>query len=370
MRRRRLPVKRGTTSLAAREQSTDFKYLEQVVTIQFPVQAAREYLQRSMANRVTYRLVEAERGESVGMVRAVEIRHENSGQRTLIHGQRVLANGQPASFFVPDHLVRVVPKVDGAGATSRSLGQGDEIVLHVPVRGYLRFLPEIYHGEGPVQSRELSRTRDTALQRWGGGLPEEAYRVLEVNEDPLRRFLFLFQHQMTTVTDKIDHIVDLTDPMACEPKFLPWLASWVGFELDESLPINQQRELVKRAIRLYRTRGTRGGIEEMIRVLTSAPVRVREREMPRAMVLGKNTVIGGRDIVERYERDEPPGCYLFDPIKRKKTSFFVLVLEPRERFMTRFGERAAPALRRIVQVVSQERPTHVAFTVEFDARRR
>ncbi len=370
MRRRRLPSKRGTTSLAEREQTTDLRYLEQVVTIQFPVQAAREYLQRNMGNHVTYRLVEAERGEAVGMVRAVEIRHENSGQRTVIHGQRVLANGQPASFFVPDHLVRIEPRVDGAAASSRSLSRGDEIVLHVPVRGYLRFLPELYHGEGPVQSRELTRARDTAIARWGGGLPEEAHHVVEVDEDPLRRFLFLFQHLMTTVTDKIDHMVDLTDPMTCEPKFLPWLASWVGFELDESLPIHQQRELVRRAIRLYRTRGTRNGIEEMVRVLTSAPVRVREREMPNPAVLGRCLIIGGRDVVERFQRNEPPGCYLMDPSKRRPTSFFKLVLEPRERFMNRFGERAAPVLRRIVQVVSQERPTHVAFTIEFDARRR
>lgn len=370
MRRRRLPTRRGTTSLVMREQTTDLRYLEQVVTIQFPIMAAKEYLQRNMANRVGFRLVEAERGEAVGMVRAVEIRHENSGQRTIIHGQRVLANGQPASFFVPDHLVRIEPRVEGAASQSRSLGRGDEIVLHVPVRGYLRFLPEIYHGEGPVQSRELTRIRDTALARWGGGLPEQAYRIIEVDEDPMRRFLFIFQHLMTSITDKIDHIVDLTDPMMCEAKFLPWLASWVGFELDESLPIHQQRELVRRAIRLYRTRGTRNGIEEMVRVLTSAPVRVREREMPDAVVLGNCRIIGGRDIVERYQRDEPPGCYLFEPHMRKKTSFFKLVLEPRDRFMNRFGERAAPVLRRIVQVVSQERPTHVAFTIEFDARRR
>jgi len=370
VRRRRLPSRRGTTALATQEQTTDLRFLEQVVMIQFPVQAAREYLRRNMANHITFHLIEAERGEAVGVVRAVEIRHENSGRSTLIHGQRVLANGQPASFYVPDHLVRVVTRVDGEAARSRTLSKGDRIVLHVPVRGYLRYLPELYHGEGPVQSREITRVRETALARWGGGLPEEAHRVIEVNEDPLRRFLFLLQHMMSTLTDKIDHIVDLTDPMACEPKFLPWLASWVGFELDESLPIHQQRELVRRAIRLYRTRGTRNGIEEMIRVLTSAPVRVREREMPDAVVLGTNRIIGGRDIVERYERSDPPGCYLFEPHLRKKTSFFKLVLEPRERFMNRFGERAAPVLRRIVQVVSQERPTHIAFTVEFDARRR
>lgn len=369
MRRRRLPSRRGGTSLVKREASTDFRYLEQVVTIQFPIRAAREYLQRSMGNRVSYRMVEAQRGEAVGMVRAVEIRHENSGERTVIHGERVLANGESASFFVPDHLVRIVPRVHGAASHSRSLRMGDEVVLHVPVRGYLRFLPAIYQGESPVETREIVRVRENALQRWGGALPDEAHQVIEVNEDPIRRFLFLFQHLMTTLTDKIDSIVDLTDPMACEPRFLPWLASWVGFELDESLPLHQQRELVRRAIRLYRTRGTRGGIEEMVRVLTSAPVRVREREMPRAAVLGRCTIIGGRDVVERFQRDEPLGCYLMEPSQRKTTSFFTLVLEPRDRFRNRFGERAAPVLRRIVQVVGQERPTHVAFTIQFDARR-
>jgi hypothetical protein len=74
--------------------------------------------------------------------------------------------------------------------------------------------------------------------------------------------------------------------------------------------------------------------------------------------------------VERYQLDEPPGHYLMEPSERRRTSFFTLVLEPRERFKNRFGERAAPVLRRIVQVVSQERPTHVMFTIEFDARRR
>ena len=37
------------------------------------------------------------------------------------------------------------------------LHQGDEIILHVPVRGYLRYIPAIYQGEGPVESREVLR---------------------------------------------------------------------------------------------------------------------------------------------------------------------------------------------------------------------
>ncbi len=276
MRRRRLPIKRAANhALELRSPTSDLLYLEQVVSIQFPVRAAHTYLQRNMANRITYRLVEAQRGESVGCVRQVEVFHANSGERTFIRGERVLANGEPASFYVPDHLVQIRARVEGAAARSKNLSREDEVVLHVPVRGYLRYLPAIFQGEGPVSSREVVRARDAQLQRWRGHevADETAYEV-DVDEDPLRRFLFLFQHVMTTVSDRIDHLVDLTDPLACEPKFLPWLASWVGFELDESLPVHQQRELVRRAIRLMRTRGTRLGIEEMVRVLTSAPVRV------------------------------------------------------------------------------------------------
>ena len=112
MRRRRLPARRGAeTSLIKREATTDLRHLEQVVTIHFPVRAARTYLGRNLGNQVSYRLVEARRGEQVGMVRTVEIRHANGGEQTFIHCDRVLANGEPASFFVPDHLVKLVASV-------------------------------------------------------------------------------------------------------------------------------------------------------------------------------------------------------------------------------------------------------------------
>ena len=371
MRRRRLPSRRTrrSTSLALAEASSDFKYLEQVVSIGYSLRSAKTYLSRNMGNKVGFRLVEARRGETVGSVREVEVRHANSGERTWVRGDRLLANGRPASFFVPDHLVTVRPRLEGAAEQSENLGIGDEVVLHVPVRGYLRFLPEIFQGEGPVRAREATQTRSTDLQRWRGQDLGEVHAVdVARDEDPLRRFLFIFQHMMSTITDRIDRLPDLTDPLSCESKFLPWLASWVGFQLDESLPVHQQRELVRRAILLMRTRGTRAGIEEMVRVLTSAPVRVEERIKPTPTVLGKATIIGGRNVVERYHRAEPLGVYLMDP-QRSKTSFFTLRLEPRERFRQRFGERAAQVLRRIVNVVSQERPVHVAFVIRFDDRR-
>lgn len=370
MRRRRLPSRRRATSLAVRESSTDLKYLEEIVTIQFPIAAARSYLTRSLGNPIRFQLCEVQRGETVGVVREIEVRHANGGDVTWIRGERVLANGEPASFFVPDHLVRVRPIVEGAGAQNRSLSLQDEVVLHVPVRGYLRYLPGLYQGGGPVSSQELVRAADAQWRRWGSTRTDRIAREMDVDGDPMRRFLFIFQHVMTSLTDKIDRIVDLCDPLLCDPRFLPWLASWVSFELDESLPVHQQRELVRRAIRLYRTRGTRRGIEDMIRVLTAAPVRIMERQRPAPVVLGKNSIVGGRDVVHRYIKNEPPGAYLVDPYQRTSTSFFALVLESRTRFETRFGERGPAVLRRIVHVVSQEKPSHIAFTVHFDSSSR
>ena len=372
-RRRRTPVRKGgegvKSTFALAKVHSDLRYVEQLVTIPFPLHAARSYLQRYIGNVIEWKLVEVRRGESVGIVREVEIQHA-TGERTRVTGERRLANGSPASFYVPDHLVTTVASVVGAASQGRPLHQADRVILHVPVRGYLRFLPQIFQGEGPVQSRMLTRARDAQLQRWrSSDLPEEHGIDIKVDEDPLRRFLFIFQHVMSTVTDRIDRLVDLTDPLRCDAKMLPWLASWVGFQLDESLPVHQQRELVRNAIRLMRSRGTRAGMEEMVRVLTSAPVRIEERVRPGAAVLGKNAIVGGRTAVERFQRNEPPGAYLVAPEAYSNTSFFTLRLEPRERFRARFGERASQVLRRICNVVSAERPTHVSFVIRFDERR-
>ena len=70
----------------------------------------------------------------------------------------------------------------------------------------------------------------------------------------------------------------------------------------------------------------------------------------------------GQSVLNRTTSKQPPSA-------RADTSFFTMRLEPLERFRSRFGERAAHVLRRIVNVVSQERPTHVMFVIRFDEHR-
>lgn len=344
----------------------DLRYVEQVVRVNFPIQDARTYLRRHMSNRVGVRLVEAQRGERVGHVRGAEVLPAAGGEPMAIRSVRRHPDGRLASHFVPDGMVEKTTEVETArGDRPFTLTPHDEVVLQVPVRGYLRYLPAVFQGAVPTARRDVVRADEVSMRRWGDRDQVTTSEVEDDHTDALRRFLFLFQHLMTGVLDRVDAIPDLTDPIAADPKFLPWIASWVDFELDGSLPIHQQRELVRRAIRLYRNRGTREGVEELVRVLTSAPVRIVERKKPPPAVMGAAWLSGGATIAERYVRDNPPANFITRP-DQPATRYFVLLLERRSRFERRFGERAMAVLNRIMRVVTHEKPAHVAFTIRFD----
>ncbi len=343
----------------------DYHYIEQVVCVGFPIHAARTYLRRHMGNVVRFQLVEAERGERLGHVRAAEVHPSGGAEPVLIRAQRVYEDGTPASYFADEDEISVVAEVvTPTGDPAPGLTPRDEIVLHVPVRGYQRYMPAVFRGAVPSTRRDVPVADEVSARRWGHQAPQET-AVDATATDAMERFLFIFQHMMTGVTDRVDDIVNLTDPIAADPKFLPWIASWVSFPLDGSLPVHQQRELVRRAIRLYRSRGTKEGVEEMIKVLTSASVRVAEKEKPLPMVLGAACLAGGATIEDRYDRGAPPAFFVSNPT-RPATSFFSLVLEDRDRFARRFGERARNVLRQIARVVTEERPGHVSFTIQFE----
>lgn len=344
----------------------DYQHLKTVVKVGFPVRKARIYLLRNLGNRIHFHLIEAKRGETIGCVRAIQVKPGAGGDPVYVKAVRLLPDGSEASYYVPEEMVEtqaVVLTLDQRPPPP--LGPDDEIVLHVPVTGYLRFLPGVFQGGAPIARRDIVKASEVSLRRWGVQDEVTTTEVRGVDADAMRRFLSIFQHQMTGIVDRISAISSLTDPLTCDPNFLPWIASWVGFTLDEGLPLHQQRELVRRAIRLYRTRGTIEGMEEMIRVLTAAPVVVSPRQKPKAFVLGATTLAGGRTPGERYIGGEPPAHFLYR-LERPATSFFALVLERRESFTRRFTQRAPGVLRRIAQVVTQEKPAHVTFTLRFD----
>ncbi len=362
----------SSTQLAEREPGViarvpgDLKYIEDVIRVRFPIHAARAYLRRHMGNVVRFRLVEARRGESVGHVRLAEIMPSGGGEPMAVRAKRVLPDGSPAPQYVPEELVSLTTELLVApGQQPFSLTPHDVIILHVPVRGYTRYLPAVFQGAAPTTRRDIIPADEVSQRRWGAREQASSSDVGTDQAATFRRFLFIFQHLMTTVIEKVDQLPSLTDPINADPRFLPWIASWVNFEFDASLSINDQRELVRRAIRLYRMRGTVEGVEEMVRVLTSAPAKLIECEKPPPVVLGGCYLAGGATLPERYLAAEPPAHFLY-PRRRPVTRYFMLMLESRSRFERRFGERATDVLRRISRIVSTEKPAHVQFTIRFE----
>lgn len=50
--------------------------------------------------------------------------------------------------------------------------------------------------------------------------------------------------------------------------FLPWLAGWVALSLRADLEVEQQRHFIANAIRLYRQRGTKASMVELLGIFT------------------------------------------------------------------------------------------------------
>ena len=107
--------------------------------------------------------------------------------------------------------------------------------------------------------------------------------------------------------------------------------------------------------------------EEMIRVLTSAPVQIAESSAPKACILNAMTLAGGKNPAERYQRREPPGHYIMKP-GQSKTDFFALRLEDREASSTKIWRTGRCCSSANLAIVTNERPAHVTFTIEFEER--
>ncbi len=78
------------------------------------------------------------------------------------------------------------------------------------------------------------------------------------------RFLSAFDDAVAPILLTLDTMDAYLDPALTPPDFLPWLAGWVGLELDENWSLHQQRRMVGQAVELLRWRGTRRGTSSLI----------------------------------------------------------------------------------------------------------
>lgn len=96
----------------------------------------------------------------------------------------------------------------------------------------------------------------------------EIYRQI----DFMGRFLNIFEQTFEPDVNILDTLWGYFNPMLTSESFLPFLSHWVGWKLTPALSLAQQRSLVRRAIELYKLRGTLHGLRLYLHLYTGLPL--------------------------------------------------------------------------------------------------
>jgi phage tail-like protein len=155
-----------------------------------------------------------------------------------------------------------------APSRGQIVDSGNVVSLTVSQRNMISFLPAIYQREDE-----------------NGG-------------NALRDLLWTIQHIFDDVEETIAHIHTYFDPFEAPEDFLPWLASWVAFTLDENWPLEKKRYLIKKAVDFYRIRGTVKGLKLFLKLFTGVEPEILENQWPfRGFQIGVDSTIGVDSII-------------------------------------------------------------------------
>jgi phage tail-like protein len=82
------------------------------------------------------------------------------------------------------------------------------------------------------------------------------------------QYLWAFEQVLLDLEQNIGTLARLFDPMETPPEFLPWLSSWVALTLRADLSPLQQRKFLARVVSLYRRRGTKQNLQDLLAIFT------------------------------------------------------------------------------------------------------
>ena len=129
----------------------------------------------------------------------------------------------------------------------------------------LDYLPEIYRDqEHPFLSRYLSAFEKLLIGRGDDvTIPHGAEGVAS-----------------NSLEATIASIASYFDPRITPTDFLPWLANWAALSLRADLNEGQQRSFLSNIIRLYRRRGTKDNLIELLKLFTGTTPVIDENGTP------------------------------------------------------------------------------------------
>jgi phage tail-like protein len=81
---------------------------------------------------------------------------------------------------------------------------------------------------------------------------------------------------LAPVVSTLDNLDAYLDPYLAPDDFLGWLGTWVGITVDDTWDVDRRREVVARAVELYRLRGTATGLAQQVEIHTGGTVEIVE----------------------------------------------------------------------------------------------
>ena len=193
-----------------------------------------------------------------------------------------------------------------------------------------------------IKSLRLDFPRSTYLRY----LPA-VYQEDETSRDFLERFLSLFETFFAELEGRIAHIARYfdVDSSLATGDFLRWLASWLAVSVDKGWSEERLRALVRAAPEVYKKRGTRAGLEEMIEIFTGErPLIVEHFQTTCAHAVEPQQTASDHEA--RVEIEE-----LYRSLYGTDPYCFCVLLKP----FQLSGEEERKAVRRIIDA---EKPAH------------
>jgi phage tail-like protein len=161
----------------------------------------------------------------------------------------------------------------------------------------------------------------------------------------IENFLWIFQHVFHSIESKIDRMHEYFEVFETPEEFLPWLAGWVAFTLDGEWSEAERRLFLKRAVELYRIRGTPRGLRTFVELYTGVEPKIIENEWPLdGFQIGVASTIGVDSAI-------------LPPITRAHCFIVEVPLDPET--------VEDDQIIKLHQIISSEKPAHSTYYLRF-----
>jgi len=205
-------------------------------------------------------------------------------------------------------------------ARGQMVYEDTEVTIWIARRGYLENLPAIYR------------------------------RSDGVGRNLVRELCFVFEHMFDSVEKNLNDGWRFYDPHASPVDFLDWLSQWTAFTMDLDWPETQKRALVKRAVDLYRIRGTKRGLALFLMLFTGHEPDIAENTWP---FKGFRIEAEGAEQGARVALDS----VILPPVELAHC--FVVTMP------IKFEDVTAEVVIRIHQIIQMEKPAHTQYYLRF-----